>query len=121
MADDAIERGKRMRAQILGEEHVARSTRTPLNADFQDLLTEFVWGSVWPREALDVRTRCCCTVAMTIALNRPDELRLHLRAALRNGVTEDELREILIHSAVYCGVPAAHGAFKIAAEVFDED
>jgi 4-carboxymuconolactone decarboxylase len=109
----------KVRRQVLGDEHVdrANATTTPLTKDFQDLITRYAWGEIWDRPGLDRRTRSCITVAMTVALNRPEELALHLRAALRNGVTVDELQEILLQTAVYCGVPAAHAAFRIAQEV----
>jgi 4-carboxymuconolactone decarboxylase len=122
MKDEAFERGVEIRRQILGDEHVERTkaSRTAFNADFQDFLVRYSWADVWSRSGLDLRTRCCITVAMTIALNRPEELAMHIRAALRNGVTADELREILFHSAIYCGVPAAFGAFRIAQEIIGE-
>ena len=117
--DERRERGMKIRREVLGDAHVDRSqaTTTPLTKDFQDLITRYAWGEIWARPGLDRRTRSCITVAMTVALNRPDELALHLRAALRNGVTVDELREVLLQTAVYCGVPAAHTAFRIAEEV----
>ena len=90
---------------------------TPLTKEFQDLITRYAWGEIWARPGLDRRTRSCITVAMTVALNRPDELALHLRGALRNGVTVTELREVLLQTVVYCGIPAAHTAFKVAQEV----
>lgn len=122
MADEVFERGKVVRREILGEEHVARSaaSRSELNADFQDFITRYAWGDIWSRPGLDRRMRSCITVGMTVALNRPEELALHLRVAIGNGVTREELREILLHTTVYCGVPAANQAFKIAAEVLDD-
>lgn len=120
--EEIYERGMKIRREVLGDEHVdrAQATTTPLTKDFQDLLTRYAWGEIWTRPGLDRRTRSCITVAMTVALNRPDELALHLRGALRNGVTIDELREVLLQTAVYCGVPAAHTAFRIAEEVLSE-
>jgi 4-carboxymuconolactone decarboxylase len=111
----------KVRREVLGDEHVdhAQKSATPLTKDFQDLMTRYAWGEIWTRPGLDRRTRSCITVAMTIALNRPEELALHLRGALRNGVTVDELREVLLQTAVYCGVPAAHTAFRIAQEVLE--
>jgi alkylhydroperoxidase/carboxymuconolactone decarboxylase family protein YurZ len=91
--------------------------RTPLTEPLQDLITRYAWGEVWSRSGLPRATRSLVTVAMLVALNRPEELRLHLRGALRNGATPEQLREVLLHAAVYCGVPAAVGAFRIAAEV----
>jgi len=121
--DERRERGMRVRREVLGDAHVdrAQSTATPFTNDFQDLMTRYAWGEIWSRPGLDRRTRSCITVAMTVALNRPDELALHLRGALRNGVTVAELREVLLQTAVYCGIPAAHTAFKVAQEVLGSD
>ena len=119
--DERRERGMKIRREVFGDEHVDRASAktTPLTKDFQDLITRYAFGEIWARPGLDRRTRSCITVAMTVALNRPEELRLHLRAAVRNGVTVGELREILLQAAVYCGIPAAHTAFRIAQEVLD--
>ena len=116
---DEKRRGMEVRRAVLGDEHVDRieASRTPLTEEFQDLLTRYAWGEVWTRPGLDRRTRCCVTVAMLVALNRDEELALHLRAALDNGVTVDELKEVLLQSAVYCGIPAANAAFRVASEV----
>jgi len=115
-------RGMKVRREVLGDEHVdrAQAKATSFTKDFQDLLTRYAWGEIWARPGLDRRTRSCITVAMTVALNRPEELALHLRGALRNGVTVEELREILLQTAVYCGVPAANMAFRVAEEVLGE-
>ena len=117
--DERRERGMKIRREVLGDAHVdrAQANTTPLTEEFQDLITRYAWGEIWARPGLDRRTRSCITVAMTVALNRPDELALHLRAALRNGVTVDELREVLLQTVIYCGVPAAHQAFRVAEEV----
>ena len=117
--DERRERGMKARREVLGDEYVDRSQKstTTLTKDFQDLITRFAWGEIWTRPGLDRKTRSCITIAMTVALNRPDELALHLRGALRNGVTVDEIREVLLQTAVYCGVPAAHTAFRVAQEV----
>jgi 4-carboxymuconolactone decarboxylase len=117
--DERRERGMKIRREVLGDAHVdrAQANTTSLTKDFQDLITRYAWGEIWARPGLDRKTRSCITVAMTVALNRPDELALHLRGALRNGVTVDELREILLQTVVYCGVPAAHTAFRVAEEV----
>jgi 3-oxoadipate enol-lactonase/4-carboxymuconolactone decarboxylase len=116
--DERRERGMKARREVLGDEYVDRSQSAgPLTKDFQDLITRYAWGEIWTRPGLDRKTRSCITVAMTVALNRPDELALHLRGALRNGVTVDELREVLLQTAVYCGVPAAHTAFRVAEQV----
>src|SRR2546423_15380306 len=120
--EERRERGMKIRREVLGDDHVdrAQAGTTPLTKDFQDLLTRYAWGEIWARPGLDRRTRSCITVAMTVALNRPEELALHLRAALRNGVTVVELREILLQTAVYCGIPAANSAFRIAQTVLDD-
>jgi 4-carboxymuconolactone decarboxylase len=117
------EKGMRVRREVLGNEHVDRATQTATDftAPFQDLITRYAWGEVWSRPGLSRDTRSLLTLAMTIALNREEEFRLHLRAAITNGVSKEEIQEVLIHSAIYCGVPAANHAFKIAAEVFASD
>ena len=121
--DERRERGMKIRREVLGDEYVdrAQAGSTPLTKEFQDLMTRYAWGEIWARPGLDRRTRSCITVAMTVALNRPDELALHLRGALRNGVTVAELREVLLQTVVYCGIPAAHAAFKVAQEVLGSD
>jgi 4-carboxymuconolactone decarboxylase len=113
------EKGMKTRREVLGNAHVDRAaqTATDFTAPFQDLITRYAWGEVWSRPGLSRHTRSLLTLAMTIALNREDEFRLHLRAALTNGVTKEEIQEVLLHSAIYCGVPAANHAFKVAAEV----
>jgi 4-carboxymuconolactone decarboxylase len=114
--------GMEVRREVLGDAYVdqAEAGRTPLTEEFQDLITRYAWGEIWTRAGLDRRTRSCITVAMLVALNRDEELALHIRAALRNGVTEDELKEILLQTAIYCGVPAANSAFGVAARVLAE-
>ena len=116
MSDDAYERGMEVRREVLGDDHVDEAIRstTELTADFQSFITRYAWGEIWARPGLDRRTRSCITLTALIALNRPDELEMHLRAALRNGLTAEEIREVLLQSAVYCGVPAANSAFAIA-------
>lgn len=117
-----FEVGLSVRRPVLGADYVDRvlAGRTPVTAEFQDLITRYCWGEVWSRPGLSRHTRSLLTIAMTLALNRPDELRLHIRGARNNGVTRDEIKETLLHAAIYCGVPAAVSAFKIAAEVFAE-
>jgi 4-carboxymuconolactone decarboxylase len=119
---DKKQSGMQVRRAVLGDAHVdrAEASRTPLTDEFQDLITRYVWGEIWTRPGLDRRTRSCITVAMLVALNRHEELALHMRAALTNGVTVDELKEILLQAAVYCGVPAANAAFGVAAKVLAE-
>ena len=121
MADEK-QRGMKVRRAVLGDAHVdrAEASRTPLTDEFQDLITRYAWGEIWTRPGLDRRTRSCITVAMLVALNRDEELALHMRAALTNGVTVDELKEILLQTTIYCGVPAANSAFGVAERVLAE-
>src|ERR1700716_2134366 len=122
MSEDQRRKGMEVRRAVLGDEHVDRSmaSKNPLTEEFQDLLTRYAWGEIWTRPGLDRRTRSCITVAMLVALNREEELAMHLRAALRNGVTADELKEILLQTMIYCGVPAANTAFGVAARILAE-
>jgi 4-carboxymuconolactone decarboxylase len=115
---ERYERGLEVRRAVLGDAHVdaALARRTALTHDFQDLLTRYAWGEIWDRPGLPRHTRSLLTIAMLVALNRPEELRLHLRAARNNGVTPDEIKEVLLQAAIYCGVPAANSAFHLAAE-----
>ncbi len=115
--------GMKTRREVLGDEHVDRAitATTGFTAEFQDLVTRYAWGDVWSRPGLDRRTRSCITLAALVATGREHELAMHVRAALRNGVTPDELKEVLLHCAVYCGVPAANGAFAIAQGVLEEE
>jgi len=115
-------KGMQTRRSVLGNAHVdlAESRKNSFNQPFQDLITRYAWGEIWTRPALPRKTRSLVTIAMMIALNRPDELRLHLRAAVNNGVPRKEIQELLLQSAIYCGVPAANNAFHIAEEVFAE-
>jgi len=123
MTDDAFEAGMRVRREVLGDEHVDRALEraTDLTAPFQELITRFAWGSVWARDGLDRRTRSAITLAVLTALGREQELELHVRAARRNGLTAEEIGEVLLHTAVYAGVPAANAAYAIAQRVLDED
>jgi 4-carboxymuconolactone decarboxylase len=122
MGDDAHERGMKVRREVLGDEHVdaAVERTSEFTADFQDLITRYARGEIWTRPGLDWRTRSAITLTALIALGRFEELRMHLRAALRNGLEEDEIKEVLLQSAIYCGVPAANTAFAVAQEVLDE-
>jgi 4-carboxymuconolactone decarboxylase len=119
---ERYEKGLSVRRAVLGDAHVDRSlkNRNEFNEDFQDLITRYAWGEIWTRPGLPRKTRSLLTIAMLVALNRPDEFRLHLRAALTNGVTKDEIKEALLHAAIYCGVPAANSGFHAAQEVFSE-
>ncbi len=118
---DSYERGMEVRRAVLGDEHVdaAVERTTELTADFQDFITRYAWGEIWSRPGLDRRTRSFITLTALVALGRHEELEMHLRAALRNGLTHDEIKETLLHCAVYCGVPAANSAFAIAQRVLD--
>jgi 4-carboxymuconolactone decarboxylase len=123
MPDDH-DNGMAVRREVLGDAHVDRAVAatTAFTAPFQDFITRTAWGQVWTREGLDRRTRSCVTLALLTALHCHDELAMHVRAARRNGLTADEIGEVLLHTAVYAGVPAANAAFKIAEAVLaDED
>ena len=119
---ERYEAGLNVRRAVLGDAHVDRTLarRNDFNGEFQELITRYAWGEIWTRPGLPRQTRSLVTVAMLVALNREEELRLHLRAALRNGVTQEEIRETLLQSAIYCGVPAANSAFRIAQDIFSE-
>jgi len=112
--------GMKVRREVLGDAHVDRATQSAneFTSPFQELITRHAWGDVWSRPGLSRHTRSLVTLAMTIALNRDEEFLLHLRGAINNGVTKEEIRELLIHSSVYCGVPAANHAFKLASDFF---
>ena len=116
------EDGMQVRREVLGNEHVDRAVAgtTDFTAAFQGFITRYAWGEIWSRPGLDRRTRSMITVAALVALGREDELEMHIRAALRNGVTEEELGEVLLHCAIYCGLPAANSAFAIAQRVLAE-
>ena len=116
MNDAAYDRGMRVRREVLGDEHVAAAVErtTGFTADFQDLITRYAWGEIWTRPGLDRRTRSCITLTALVALGRLEELEVHVHAALRNGLTADEIKEVLLQSAIYCGVPAANAAFAVA-------
>ncbi len=113
--------GMTVRRAVLGDAHVdrAQANLNPLNQEFQDLITRYAWGEVWTRPGLPRHTRSLLTIAMMVALNRAEELRLHLRAAANNGVSREEIKEVLLQTAIYCGVPAANSAFHLAQEVFN--
>jgi 4-carboxymuconolactone decarboxylase len=114
--------GEQVRRAVLGDEHVDRAVArtTPFTADFQDFITGYAWGEIWSRPGLDRRTRSCITLAILTAFNYEDELAMHVRAALRNGLTPEEIKEVLLQTAVYAGVPAANRAFAIAQHVLDD-
>ena len=121
--DERYEAGMQVRRAVLGDAHVDRSiaNRTALTEEFQAFITRYAWGEIWTREGLPRHTRSLLTIAMMVALNRGEELALHLRAAKNNGVTRDEIKEVLLQTAVYCGVPAANSAFHLADRIFREE
>jgi 4-carboxymuconolactone decarboxylase len=115
-------KGMEVRRAVLGDLHVNRSLerKNAFNEEFQDLITRYAWGEIWTRPGLPRRTRSLITLALMVALNRGDEFRMHVRAAVNNGVTREEIKELLLHAAIYCGVPAANSAFHAAEEVLAE-
>ena len=117
---ERYENGLAVRRAVLGDAHVDRTIakRNDFNEEFQTLITRYAWGEVWTRPGLPRHTRSLLTIGLMVALNRGEEFRLHLRAAFNNGVTRDEIREVLLHCAIYAGVPAANSAFHMAEEVF---
>jgi 4-carboxymuconolactone decarboxylase len=123
MSDAIREQGMKVRREVLGDDHVDRATAatTDFTAPFQEYITRCAWGSVWTRPGLDRRTRSCVTLAALVALRAENEIGMHVRAALRNGLTPAEIAEVLLHTGVYAGVPAANGAFAIAQEVLRGD
>jgi 4-carboxymuconolactone decarboxylase len=122
MSDDTYEKGMEVRRAVLGDAHVERAiaNTTDFTAPFQEFITNFAWGSVWARDGLDRKTRSAITLAVLTALGRENEIAMHVRGAVTNGMTEGEIAEVLLHTAVYAGVPASNAAFAIAQRVFDE-
>ncbi len=122
MTDPAHERGMKVRREVLGDEHVdaAVERTSDFTAEYQDLITRYAWGEIWTRPGLDRRTRSAITLTALIARGQFDELEMHIRAALRNGLSTDEIKEVLLQSAIYCGVPAANSAFAVAQRVLEE-
>ena len=121
--DDAYERGMRIRREVLGDAHVdaAIARTTDFTADFQELITRQAWGGIWSRPGLERRMRSAITLTALVALGHDNELAMHVRAALRNGLTRDEIKEVLLQTSVYCGVPAANTAFAIAQRVIESE
>ena len=119
---ERYEKGMAVRRAVLGDAHVDRSleNRNSFNEEFQDLITRYAWGEIWARPGLSRHTRSLIVLATMIALNRTEEFRMHVRAALNNGVSRDEIKEVLLQTAIYCGVPAANSAFHTAQAVFAE-
>lgn len=122
MPDSSYDRGTAVRREVLGDAHVDRADAqiTDFTRDFQTFIAEYAWGAVWSRPGLDRRDRSMITLTALIAHGHNEELALHIRGALRNGLSRDEIKEVLLQAAVYCGVPAANTAFRIAQRVFDE-
>ena len=122
MDKELFDRGLKTRREVLGAEYVDASIRNAddFNLPMQELVTQYCWGDVWNRPGLDRRTRSFLNLAMLTALNRPHELKLHVRGAINNGLSRDEIREVFLQSAIYCGVPAAIDSFRVAREVFKE-
>jgi 4-carboxymuconolactone decarboxylase len=123
MSDPAHQRGMKVRREVLGDEHVdaAIERTSDFTAEYQDLITRYAWGEIWTRPGLDRRTRSAITLTALVARGQFDELEMHIRAALRNGLSTDEIKEVLLQSAIYCGVPAANSAFAVAQRVLEED
>jgi 4-carboxymuconolactone decarboxylase len=119
---ERYEKGMSVRRAVLGDAHVERAIANTddFTRDFQDLITRYAWGDIWSRPGLPRHTRSLLTISLMVALNRTEELRMYVRAASNNGVTREEIKEVLLQSAIYCGVPAANHAFRTAAEVFRE-
>ena len=119
---ERYENGMKVRRAVLGDAHVDRSlaNRTEVTEEFQNFISRYAWGEIWTRDGLPRHTRSLLTIAMMVALNRSEELALHLRAARNNGVTRDEIKEVLLQTAIYCGVPAANSAFHLAERIFRE-
>jgi len=122
MSDDTYDAGMKVRREVLSDEHVdhAVANTTDFTEAFQDFITRYAWGSVWTRDGLDRRMRSAVTLGVLTALGRENEIGMHVRAALRNGLSSEEIAEVLLHTAVYAGVPAANAAFSIAKPIVDE-
>ena len=123
MSGEAHARGMSTRREVLGDEHVDRAVErtSDFTADFQDFITRYAWGEIWTRPGLDRRMRSAITMTALIGVGRFDELGMHVRAALRNGLSVDEIKEVLLQSAIYCGVPAANSAFAVAQQVLEQE
>lgn len=122
MNDPLFDKGLKVRREVLGAEYVDRAIQTAddFNRPMQELVTRYCWGEIWNRPGLDRKTRSMLNLAMLTALNRPHEIKMHVRGALNNGLTRAEIREVFLHTAIYCGVPAAIDSFRTAKEVFAE-
>jgi 4-carboxymuconolactone decarboxylase len=122
MSKEVFDRGLEIRKSVLGNEYVEKSfaSADDFNRPMQELVTEYCWGAIWGREGLPKKTRSIINLAMISALNRPHELKIHVKGALKNGVTKEEIREVFLQVAIYCGVPAGVDSFRIAREAFAE-
>lgn len=122
MNKEKFDQGLKVRKSVLGSDYVDKSIEnaTDFNMPMQELATEYCWGEIWTRPGLDKKTRSMLNLAMITALNRPHELKLHIRGAIRNGLTKDEIKEVFLQTAIYCGVPAAIDSFRNAQEVFND-
>lgn len=122
MSDDLFEKGLKVRREVLGTEYVDNSIKNAdeFNLPMQELVTRYCWGEIWNRPAFDRKTRSIINLAMLTALNRPHEVKLHIRGAINNGLSKEEISEVFLQAAIYCGVPAAIDSFRIAREVFEE-
>ena len=121
MKKEIFDNGMKVRREVLGEKHVDRAEikKDEFTEEFQDLITRYAWGEIWTRPGLERKTRSCITLAMMIALHREDEFKLHIKAALNNELSKDEIKEVILQSAIYAGVPAANSAFHWAQDVFN--
>ena len=117
---ERYEQGLAVRRSVLGDTHVDHALEggNDLNREFQDFITRYAWGEIWSRPGLDRKQRSLITLAMLVALNRPEELEMHVGAAVRNGVTREEIKEVLLQAGIYCGLPAANAALRLAGKVF---
>lgn len=123
MEDETYKAGMKVRRAVLGDDHVDRAEerKSGFTDEFQNLITRYAWGEIWTRPGLDRKTRSCITLSMMIALNRGDEFTMHVKAARNNGLTWDEIKEVILQSAIYCGVPAANTAFQLASTIYESD
>ncbi|MEE2998788.1 MAG: 4-carboxymuconolactone decarboxylase [Pseudomonadota bacterium] len=121
MTKDKFGAGMKVRREVLGNQHVDRAemNKDAFTEEFQELITNYAWGEIWTRPGLERKTRSCITLAMMVALNREDEFKLHVRAALNNGLAKDEIKEVILQTAIYAGVPAANSAFHWAQDIFE--
>ena len=121
MTKDIFNNGMKVRREVLGAQHVdkAESKKDDFTEEFQNFITRYAWGEIWTRPGLERKTRSCVTLAMMIALHREDEFKLHVKAAVNNGLTKNEIKEVILQSAIYAGVPAANSAFHWAQDIFD--